>query len=279
MASPQTENGYTAIANELLEAIYMAKLNGTQYKIILCIIRYTYGFSRKSHGLSISFISKSTGVSKRYVSAEIQRLIDQNVISVLSKHTDTSSRVLAINKNYKEWLTYGTIDHQVNDCSTDDSEQHTTDEQLITTTDEQLFHQENKLKTKLKTSIGKNSKIDLKQYDLSQNVVDVLSEFIEHRKQMKKPITQLAITKIVNMFQQNKYNDDEMILSLEKSIMNGYQGVFPLKDNERIYKEVEKTTEPEPQFESEQQRQAQKEFVANLLRGHKPAIDLERMLE
>ena len=48
-----------------------------------------------------------------------------------------------------------------------------------------------------------------------------------------------------------------------------------MKDNERIYKEVEKTTEPEPQFESEQQRQAQKEFVANLLRGHKPAIDLE----
>jgi hypothetical protein len=96
---------------------------------------------------------------------------------------------------------------------------------------------------------------------------------------MKKPITQLAVTKIVNMFKQNKYNDDEMILSLEKSIMNGYQGVFPLKDNERIYKEVEKPAEPEPQFESEEQRQAQKEFVANLLRGHKPAIDLERMLE
>ena len=279
MASPQKENGYTAIANELLEAICKARFNGTQYKILLCVMRYTYGFHRKAHGLSITFISNSIGVSRRYVSAEIQRLIDQNVLAVLSKHTDTSSRVLAVNKNYNEWLTYGTIVQQVNDCSTDELEQHTTGEELFTTTGEELFTQERKNKTKLKESISKKSKIDLQQYDLSQSVIDVFAEFVEHRKQMKKPATQLSVKKIINMFQQNKYNDDEMILSLEKSIMNGYQGVCPLKNNERIYKEVEKPKEVLPQFESEEQRQAQMEHVARLLRSQPPAIDLERMLE
>ena len=67
----QLENGYTKIANELLVAIYGTNFNATQLKIILCVIRYTYGFNRKSHELSIGFISKATGISKRYISEEL----------------------------------------------------------------------------------------------------------------------------------------------------------------------------------------------------------------
>ena len=56
MASPQKENGSTDIANELLEAIYSSNFNAPQLDIIYCLIRYTYGFHRKSHKLSINFI-------------------------------------------------------------------------------------------------------------------------------------------------------------------------------------------------------------------------------
>jgi phage replication O-like protein O len=152
VASPQVENGYTRIANELLEAIYSTGFNGTQFKILLCIIRYTYGFKRKSHDLSIGFISKATGVSKRYISAELSRLIDNKVIAVLQEHTDTTSRVLALNKNYKQWTIGGTGNHQMNNTSTGEPTQHTTDEELFNTTDEELFTQERNIKENIKES-------------------------------------------------------------------------------------------------------------------------------
>ena len=154
MASPQIEHGYTRIANELLEAIYNTKFNGTQFKIILCIIRYTYGFKRKSHDLSIGFISKATGVSRRYVSAELSKLIENKVVSVLQPHTDTTSRVLAINKDYSQWNISRTIIQQVNNSSTGEQIQDTTGEELFNTPDEQLFHQERKyLKKEYKENI------------------------------------------------------------------------------------------------------------------------------
>lgn len=56
MASPQIENGYTTIANEILDHLYKQPLNGTELKVVMCILRYTFGFRRKSHKLSASFI-------------------------------------------------------------------------------------------------------------------------------------------------------------------------------------------------------------------------------
>lgn len=58
MANPQIENGYTAVANEILDNLYKFSLNGTELKVISCIFRYTFGFHRKSHKLSASFIAR-----------------------------------------------------------------------------------------------------------------------------------------------------------------------------------------------------------------------------
>ena len=98
MHGPQLEDGYTRIANEILEAIYQTKFNATQLKIILLIIRYTYGFNRKNHDLSLSFIEKATGISKRYVSSELNRLIENRVVIVYENHTNTQSRRIGLNK-------------------------------------------------------------------------------------------------------------------------------------------------------------------------------------
>lgn len=64
MASPQIENGYTTIANEILDHLYKQPLNGTELKVVMCILRYTFGFRRKSHKLSASFIAKWGKVAK-----------------------------------------------------------------------------------------------------------------------------------------------------------------------------------------------------------------------
>ena len=103
MASPQKENGSTDIANELLEAIYSSNFNAPQLDIIYCLIRYTYGFHRKSHKLSINFIAKATKRHKITISKELVKLIDKNVINVEQKSTYSTSRILSLNKNYSIW--------------------------------------------------------------------------------------------------------------------------------------------------------------------------------
>ena len=151
MASPQKERGYTPIANELLEAICSAKFNSTQLKIALFILRYTYGFSRKEHRLSLNFISKGIGVSRRYVSHELKTLINADVVTVVSKHTDTEARVLSLNKNYEDWALGGRKPQQVKNSSTGEEQDNTTGEELFNTTGEELFHQDKQvLKQNLK---------------------------------------------------------------------------------------------------------------------------------
>lgn len=151
MASPQKENGFTPIANELLEAIFSAKLNSTQLKIVLLILRYTYGFSRKEHKFSLNFIARGIGVSRRYVSNELKTLIAANLITIVREHTDTEARVLSLNKNYDTWNLDRTTQQQVKSSSTGEEQDNTTGEELFYTTDEELFTQERKyLKKNLK---------------------------------------------------------------------------------------------------------------------------------
>ena len=45
MASPQLEDGFTRVANELLEALAKLKLCAYETKVLIFIIRKTYGWN------------------------------------------------------------------------------------------------------------------------------------------------------------------------------------------------------------------------------------------
>lgn len=102
MASPQLEDGFTQIANEILEEIVKIPLNGTQLRIVLVVWRYTYGFKRKSHEFSLTFFAQALDVHKNQIQREIKALIDRNILVVLSTRSN-KSRVLAFGKNYDVW--------------------------------------------------------------------------------------------------------------------------------------------------------------------------------
>jgi len=141
LASPQIEKGYTRIANEILEATISSNLNSTQVRIIMVIWRYTYGFNRKQHQLSETFIAKATGISKRYISSEIKKLINKKIINIVTDATFTEPRTISFNKNYDTWIIDKKI-QQVKDCSTPEQFFSSTGEELFHTTGEELFHQE-----------------------------------------------------------------------------------------------------------------------------------------
>lgn len=112
MASPQTENGFTRVANEILEQVTQYKFNGTQYKLIMVVWRFTYGFSRQQHEFSNSFFAEATGANLKTIKKELGRLIEELVITEVAPATFKSGRILAFNKNYETWKTERTIDHQ-----------------------------------------------------------------------------------------------------------------------------------------------------------------------
>lgn len=103
MASPQKENGYTSIANELLEQIYRRRFSASQLKILLLVIRFTYGFNRKTAALSNTFIAAGTGIHEITVSKEVGTLLRDNVLELYKKPSFHNSRVIGINKDYEGW--------------------------------------------------------------------------------------------------------------------------------------------------------------------------------
>lgn len=105
MPKAQLENGYVRIANELLEAICKAGLNGVQTSILLVIIRYTYGYNRKTVKVSASFIANAINSKNRSnIAKELRKLIDYKIIDVVSSEP-YKPKEYSVNKNYNEWKT------------------------------------------------------------------------------------------------------------------------------------------------------------------------------
>lgn len=105
MADVQIDSGeFTRIANILLEKSAQLHLNGTQYSIILTVWRFTYGFQRREHEMSITFIANATKASGRAVKKELKSLIDRNILLVTKESTKAESRTLKFNKDFEAWI-------------------------------------------------------------------------------------------------------------------------------------------------------------------------------
>ncbi|MDO5785562.1 MAG: replication protein [Eubacteriales bacterium] len=101
--NPQKEDGYTPIANELLEAMAAFPLTSMQYQILLIVLRQTYGFQCKSSDLSIGYIAAAIKRNKRRVGQEVAKLISANVLTEYQKATYSTARKIGINKHYEQW--------------------------------------------------------------------------------------------------------------------------------------------------------------------------------
>jgi len=118
MADVQLENGFTRIANEILEEMARMKLSPTQYKLLMIIWRYTYGFNRKWHKLSLSFFSNATGSEASNIHKELKKLEKRKII--FQRISRGTTRQIAFNKNHDEWTdklrsshpTHGEMDHK-----------------------------------------------------------------------------------------------------------------------------------------------------------------------
>lgn len=101
MANVQPEHGFTKIADEILEQMARIKLSPTQYRMLFVVWRYTYGFNRKQHELSLSFIQQATELDLRNIRRELKDLESRKII--FQKVAGGQSRVIQFNKDYEQW--------------------------------------------------------------------------------------------------------------------------------------------------------------------------------
>lgn len=163
MASPQKENGYTSIANELLEQLYRRLFSSSQLKILLLVIRFTYGFNRKTAALSNTFIAAGTGMHEITVSKEVGTLLRDNVLKLHKKPTFHNSRVIGINKDYESWLNHLELAEALRVSEIFDRVSEMGENELADT----LTKKENIRKTNIKKEKEKTAspKTDEKKYD------------------------------------------------------------------------------------------------------------------
>jgi phage replication O-like protein O len=109
MTSPQKENGYTPIANEIIDAMAAYRLPGEQMQCLLFVLRKTYGFNKKTDEISITQFEQATGMARKSVTRAIAGLCDKNIIRVKKdekgrgKKAPMGTTKYTLNKHYWTW--------------------------------------------------------------------------------------------------------------------------------------------------------------------------------
>jgi len=190
MASPQLENGFTRIANELLEAILRFHCSGGEKDIILAVIRLSYGYGRKAHEMSVTYLARLTRRHRNKVAEDLARLIAKRVLVEVSPASFSKGRMIALNKNYDEWVSAKPLTPTAK-ATVSESTDGTVSESADGTVSESADH------------IKKNSKKELKkrsnttpttQSEASEEIKDRWNGFAE----------ELGLTKILKLSGQRK---------------------------------------------------------------------------
>lgn len=106
MANPQKENGYTAIANDILEAFIRYKFPqnaSVPQRLFLLVIRKTYGYQKKMDIISLSQFEKGINENNRSNIVHWLKFLVSAKILIRNEISPTQIEY-GINKNYEEWL-------------------------------------------------------------------------------------------------------------------------------------------------------------------------------
>lgn len=101
MANPQIENGYTKIANEILDALCGIRISGEARQCLDVIIRKTYGFNKKEDTIALSQFSLLTKMSKTSICRALLKLAKMNLI--IDKNVNENGKTYLFNKDFSTW--------------------------------------------------------------------------------------------------------------------------------------------------------------------------------
>ena len=97
MNSPQLENGYAQIANEILDVLGTTYLSPYEWQVLMILFRKTYGFHKKADRSANSQFVLATGLHKSHVSRTVKKLLVRRIVA-------QTGNILSFNKDSSSWL-------------------------------------------------------------------------------------------------------------------------------------------------------------------------------
>ena len=224
------DDGFTRIANELLEAVMRAGLSQHQLLVFMAVMRKTYGFNKKSDWVSNEQLSELTGILPHKCSAAKSVLVKRGILT-------QTGRVIGINKTVSEWSSLpvkGTEkEPYLKKVTLPESGKKSLPESGNA-------YYPNQVNTKDKHT--KDNKDNINNPPKSPRAVsfdalavqlpdwlsaEIWSSWVAYRRDLKKPIkSQQTVTQAINLLDRcrlNGYAPEEII---NRSIANGWQGLF-----------------------------------------------------
>lgn len=224
------DDGFTRIANELLEAVMRAGLSQHQLLVFMAVMRKTYGFNKKSDWVSNEQLSELTGILPHKCSAAKSVLVKRGILT-------QTGRVIGINKTVSEWSSLpvkGTEKKPyLKKVTLPESGKKSLPESGNA-------YYPNQVNTKDKHT--KDNKDNINNPPKSPRAVsfdalvvqlpdwlsaEIWSSWVAYRRDLKKPIkSQQTVTQAINLLDRcrlNGYAPEEII---NRSIANGWQGLF-----------------------------------------------------
>ena len=106
MASPQLENGYLRIANELWEALNRSSFSGVERRCIDLVIRLSYGCGKKYAVLDKWSDLEIVGIGAGHIKGTVVGLLKKRVLKYKKLKVEGKARpkrILEITKDYTKW--------------------------------------------------------------------------------------------------------------------------------------------------------------------------------
>ncbi len=96
------EDGYTRLANDILEMAYKVRLNGNAMSVLLAVIRLTYGWNKSRDRIAGVQLADETGLNESEVSRAIAQLLERRIIEV--EGDKRKIKTIGINRRVDEWI-------------------------------------------------------------------------------------------------------------------------------------------------------------------------------
>lgn len=257
-------NEFTRIPNNLIDNL---KLNPYQFQVLSIIIRKTDGWCKVEDGISLSQFIDLVTFSKNKIISTIKELENLNLIEK-SKNYDEVKKIYS----YSTYKISSRVVHEVNKGSAPDEQGvvHEVNKQKKLNTKETNTNIKNKQKEK---STPKKS-LDISAIE-NHILKDEVLEFIEHRKDIKKPFTQLAFKKFINLVDNFISQNLDVVDMMNKSITAGYPTIYQPKANI-----VSNNQNKRPVYESMEDKNARLineafDMANNIENGKNDIIDTE----
>ncbi|HID3789959.1 TPA: replication protein [Klebsiella pneumoniae] len=227
------DDGFTRIANELLEAVMRAGLSQHQLLVFMAVMRKTYGFNKKSDWVSNEQLSELTGILPHKCSAAKSTLVKRGILT-------QTGRVIGINKAVSEWsslpikgtekkpyLKKVTLPESGKKSLPESGNAYYPDQ--VNTKDKHTKDNKDNINNPPKSPRAVS--FDALAVQLPDWLsAEIWSSWVAYRRDLKKPIkSQQTVTQAINLLDRcrlNGYSPEEII---NQSIANGWQGLFEPK--------------------------------------------------